>query len=29
VYADHRALVEAFRAGNKEAAVKALERHIA
>jgi DNA-binding GntR family transcriptional regulator len=29
VYADHRALVEAFRAGNKEAAVRALEEHIA
>jgi DNA-binding GntR family transcriptional regulator len=29
VYADHRALVEAFRAGNREAAIKALEEHIA
>jgi DNA-binding GntR family transcriptional regulator len=29
VYADHRALVEAFRTGDKEAAVKSLEEHIA
>jgi DNA-binding GntR family transcriptional regulator len=29
VYADHRALVAAFRDGGREAAVKALEEHIA
>src|SRR5262249_45043307 len=28
VYADHRALVEAFRGGDREAAVRALEAHI-